>query len=199
MPRTPVLVPRHARGPGHTAARERELLLELAECRRGLLLATRRPDGSEWDLSRPDAEFRRAVRGLTTDRMSGVATRGMATGPPTGRARPSRTWPVATRRSAALAMANSRLVAYLARRYLNRGVSPADLIQEGFCGLLEAIDRFDPVNTTRLATYAAWWIRQAIQRAIADGSYPVRLTPGSSDGWPNPCRGTWRGRATCRR
>ena len=78
---------------------------------------------------------------------------------------------------AALAMANSRLVAYLARQYLNRGISPADLLQEGFCGLLEAIDRFDPVNTTRLATYASWWIRQALQRAIADGSYPVRLTP----------------------
>src|SRR5690348_5623377 len=58
----------------------------------------------------------------------------------------------------ALAMANSRLVAYISRRYLNRGVSPADLLQEGFCGLLEAIDRFDPVNTTRLATYASWWI-----------------------------------------
>jgi RNA polymerase primary sigma factor len=143
-------------------ARERELLLELAECRRDLLLATRRPDGSAWDLSRPDAEFRRAVRGLTDG--PGIAA-----------------VPHLARRyeeiRGALAMANSRLVAYIARRYLNRGVSPADLLQEGFCGLLEAIDRFDPVNTTRLATYASWWIRQAIQRAIADGSYPVRLTP----------------------
>ena len=69
-----------------------------------------------------------------------------------------------------LAMANSRLVAYIARRYFNRGISPADLIQEGFCGLLEAIDRFDPINTTRLATYASWWIRQALQRAIANGA-----------------------------
>src|SRR5262249_7016049 len=73
--------------------------------------------------------------------------------------------------------AHSRLVAYIARRYLNRGVSPADLIQEGFCGLLEAIDRFDTINTTRLATYAAWWIRQALQRAIAGAGYPVRLSP----------------------
>ncbi len=162
------------------AARERELLLELAECRRGLLRATRRPDGSEWELSRPDAEFRRAVRGLAGD----DERRGAAAGPggddPSDDSSPAAVPHLARRYEeirAALAMANSRLVAYLARRYLNRGISPADLIQEGFCGLLEAIDRFDPVNTTRLATYATWWIRQALQRAIADGSYPVRLTP----------------------
>src|SRR5262249_28723875 len=77
----------------------------------------------------------------------------------------------------ALAMANARLVAYLARRYLNRGVSPADLIQEGFCGLLEAIDRFDPINTTRLAPSASGWIRRALQRATAGAGYPVRLSP----------------------
>ena len=163
-------------------ARERELLLELDECRRGLLRATRRPDGSEWDLSRPDAEFRRAVRCLADDDRPGDATDDLGLdrdGPPDG---PSPAdGPNLARRYEeirdALAMANSRLVAYLARRYLNRGISPADLMQEGFCGLLEAIDRFDPVNTTRLATYASWWIRQALQRAIANGSYPVRLTP----------------------
>jgi RNA polymerase primary sigma factor len=163
-----------------SAARERELLLELAECRRGLLLATRRPDGSEWDLSRPDAEFRRAVRGLTDDHgPGGAATPGDGAGPSDGPG--ALAAPHLARRyeeiRGALAMANSRLVAYIARRYLNRGISPSDLLQEGFCGLLEAIDRFDPVNTTRLATYASWWIRQAIQRAIADGSYAVRLTP----------------------
>ena len=158
-----------------TAARERELLLELAECRRNLLRATRRPDGSEWDLSRPDAEFRRAVRGL--DAPMGPGRRGRGETAPNGRAVAAPPGPPLRGDPRVLAMANSRLVAYLARRYLNRGVSPADLIQEGFCGLLEAIDRFDTVNTTRLATYATWWIRQAIQRAIADGSYPVRLTP----------------------
>lgn len=165
-----------------SASRERELLLELDECRRSLLLATRRPDGSEWGLSRPDDEFRRAVRDLTdgdsrTPRVA--ASPADRDGSPDG--------PMATAAThlarryeeirGALALANSRLVMYIARRYLNRGISPADLLQEGFCGLLEAIDRFDPVNTTRLATYASWWIRQAIQRAIADGSYPVRLTP----------------------
>ena len=148
-----------------SASRERELLLELDQCRRGLLHATRRPDGTAWDLARPDAEFRRAVRGLG-DRSESTGTEPL---------------PDLARRydeiRGLLAMANARLVMYIARRYLNRGIAPADLLQEGFCGLLEAIDRFDPVNTTRLATYASWWIRQSIQRAIADGSYPVRLTP----------------------
>jgi RNA polymerase primary sigma factor len=156
-----------------SAARERELLLELAECRRFILGATRRSDGSEWDLSRPDAEFRRAVRGLAG---GGDGAGDRPSDDPTA----SAILHLARRYEeirGALAMANSRLVAYIARRYLNRGVSPADLIQEGFCGLLEAIDRFDPINTTRLATYAAWWIRQALQRAIAGAGYPVRLSP----------------------
>ena len=78
---------------------------------------------------------------------------------------------------AELALANMRLVAYVAKRYLNRGVTSSDLLQEGFCGLLEAIDRFDPAHQTRLSTYATWWIRQAIQSAVAAGAYPVRLTP----------------------
>ena len=52
-----------------------------------------------------------------------------------------------------------------------------DLLQEGFCGLLKAIDRFDCTKETRLASYAVWWIRQALQRAVAAGAYPVRLNP----------------------
>ena len=53
----------------------------------------------------------------------------------------------------------------------------SDLLQEGFCGLLKAIDRFEPEKETRLASYAVWWIRQALQRAVAAGAYPVRLNP----------------------
>jgi RNA polymerase primary sigma factor len=78
---------------------------------------------------------------------------------------------------AKLAMANVRLVAHVAKRYQDRGIPSGDLIQEGFCALLVAIDRFDLANQTRLATYAIWWIRQAIQRAVAGGAYPVRLNP----------------------
>jgi RNA polymerase primary sigma factor len=76
-----------------------------------------------------------------------------------------------------LAMANLRLVAHVARRYRDRGLSPSDLLQEGFCGLLTAIDRYEVSNTTRLASYAVWWIRQSLQRAVAAGVYPVRLNP----------------------
>jgi len=76
-----------------------------------------------------------------------------------------------------LAMANMRLVAHVAKRFRERGISYGDLLQEGFCGLLEAIDRFDLSHDTKLATYATWWIRQAIQRAVAAGAYPVRLSP----------------------
>jgi RNA polymerase primary sigma factor len=70
-----------------------------------------------------------------------------------------------------------RLVAHVAKRFRDRGVAYADLLQEGFCGLLEAIDRFDLTHQTKLATYATWWIRQAMQRAVAAGAYPVRLSP----------------------
>ena len=76
-----------------------------------------------------------------------------------------------------LAMANMRLVAHIAKRFRDRGIAYSDLMQEGFCGLLEAIDRFDLTHQTKLATYATWWIRQAMQRAVASGAYPVRLSP----------------------
>jgi RNA polymerase primary sigma factor len=76
-----------------------------------------------------------------------------------------------------LALANMRLVAHVARRFRDRGVSYSDLLQEGFCGLLEAIDRFDLNHETKLATYATWWIRQSMQRAVASGAYPVKLSP----------------------
>ncbi|WP_169977036.1 sigma-70 family RNA polymerase sigma factor [Tautonia rosea] len=76
-----------------------------------------------------------------------------------------------------LALANLRLVAHVAKRFRDRGVSYGDLMQEGFCGLLEAIDRFDLNHETKLATYATWWIRQSMQRAVASGAYPVKLSP----------------------
>jgi RNA polymerase primary sigma factor len=78
---------------------------------------------------------------------------------------------------AELALANMRLVAYVAKRYRKRGVAYSDLLQEGFCGLLEAIDRFDLTHQTKLSTYATWWIRQGVQSAVAGGAYPVRLAP----------------------
>ena len=74
-----------------------------------------------------------------------------------------------------LIQAHLWLVVELARPYARRGASLLDLIQEGNIGLLQAIERFDPQRGVRLATYAAWWIRHAILRALADEGYTLRL------------------------
>lgn len=71
--------------------------------------------------------------------------------------------------------ANQRLVSNIAKKYENQGLDMEDLIQEGGCGLLKAIDRFEYRRGNRLATYAIWWIRQTISRAIIDSSRTVRL------------------------
>lgn len=74
-----------------------------------------------------------------------------------------------------LAGANLRLVLSMARRYVGSGMSFLDLVQEGNLGLLEAVDKFDPSKGFRFSTYACWWIRQAITRAIANKGRTVRL------------------------
>ena len=71
--------------------------------------------------------------------------------------------------------ANLRLVAAVAKRYRHRGVPLADLVQEGTLGLLKAVERFDYRRQLRFSTYAVWWIRQAIVRAIGETGRTVRL------------------------
>jgi RNA polymerase primary sigma factor len=74
-----------------------------------------------------------------------------------------------------LVRSNARLVISIARRYQNLGLPLLDLIQEGNIGLLRAIDRFEPARGLRLSTYATWWVRQAINRAVANQGRTVRL------------------------
>lgn len=139
---------------------ERELLVELDECRKLLIMeyAKRRNIQEGAEIEELDVQD---------------VVREMSDSPGPGRSLANRYTECRTR----LAMANLRLVAHIARRYRDRGISTSDLLQEGFCGLLTSIDRYDIANTTRLASYAVWWIRQALQRAVAAGAYPVRLNP----------------------
>jgi RNA polymerase primary sigma factor len=143
---------------------ERKLLGELAACKRKLAEAVARRRGAP----APSQDDPQALSRSLAHRNAGAGPAEEGLGA---------VWRRRCELRSKLALANSHIVAHMAKRYQGRGIARADLIQEGFCALLEAIDRFDPAHQTRLATYAIWWVRQAMQRLVAAGAYPVRLSP----------------------
>ncbi len=99
----------------------------------------------------------------------------------------------------AMIAANLRLVIHWARRYQDRGVDFADLVQEGTFGLMRAVDKFDWERGFRFSTYATWWIRQALQRAVQQHGNTIRVPMEVAEASQRVDRTTWELAADMRR
>ena len=151
-------------------AEEPEGVEEVAASLEGLL-ASRDEDLAGPSATREAAEKQRALLGMYLDEIRRIKLLDAAE--EQALARRARAGDAEAERH--LIEANLRLVISLARRYVHRGLSLLDLIEEGNVGLLHAVRKFDPDRGTRFSTYATWWIRQAIVRALANQARMVRL------------------------
>jgi RNA polymerase primary sigma factor len=115
-------------------------------------------------LARKVAAGQRALQMLDTEVIDGEQRRRLVTDVRCGREAKDK-----------LLLHNLRLVLSITSRYRIEGLSPEDLFQEGVLGLMRAIEKFDPDKGWRLSTYATWWIRQSVERAIADKARLIRL------------------------
>jgi RNA polymerase primary sigma factor len=139
-------------------------------------------DESEFEVRKPPVKFTKAERLGLTDDSVGLFLREMARYPLLTQAQEvelareiAKGGPQAEIAKRKLVRSNLRLVVSIAKKYLNRGVPFLDLIQEGAMGLMRAAEKFDYERGYKFSTYAYWWIRQGITRAIASQSRTVRL------------------------
>jgi len=139
-------------------------------------------DDAEFEPRKPPVKFTKAERLGLTDDSVGLFLREMARYPLLTQAQEvelareiARGGPQAELAKRKLVRSNLRLVVSIAKKYLNRGVPFLDLIQEGAMGLMRAAEKFDYERGYKFSTYAYWWIRQGITRAIASQSRTVRL------------------------